>query len=86
MKTFKELPSRVETRVTILNRVNRFVRSNREDVGHRYAFLFCGPGVSVSGDDLCLCVSSLPFKQQLALVLLHPEAELPRRVGERPQN
>lgn len=43
MKAFKELTGRLETRVTMLDRVNRFVRSNREDVGHRDTFLFCGP-------------------------------------------
>jgi hypothetical protein len=55
MKAFKELPSRVEIRVRRLDRVNWFVRTNREDVGHRYTFLLGGPA-----DTLRLAATTSP--------------------------
>lgn len=49
MKLFKELPSCLELRVTMLNHVIGFRKSNREDVGHRCTFLWRDPGADEFG-------------------------------------
>ena len=61
MKSFKELPSCLEIRVTVSNHVIGFRRSNREDVGHCCTF----PGtistltdLGVSGDDPWACIAA----------------------------
>lgn len=72
MKSFKELPSRIEIRVTLLNHGIGFRISNREDVGHRCTFLWCDPGaltnLGVSGDDLCPGIAAVLLPGLAALL------------------